>query len=150
MRCSVLGLAILVLSACAAATPPAATETVVQTLRAQLQADAVVVQQISLTPGPPATLTVEYMLNEEKIAAQAEQSMEVTLPGESERSVHAITRRVVQQVAAGAPIERVILREHLGAAPAQGMLVMLADMQAWVNGTIDDNQYHARWCCTAP
>jgi hypothetical protein len=160
MRRLVCGVGILLLGACAApahlprptisvptATSLPATD-VVQTLISQLRADEVVVVFVTLE-GIPRTLTVAYQLNEQKIVA-AQQDFEVSLVGESERSVHAITRRVIAQLDAGAGIDRVIMREQIGHLAPQPMLVQPADMRAWASGQIDDNAYHARWCCTPP
>jgi hypothetical protein len=57
---------------------------------------------------------------------------------------------VLEQVAAGAPIDRVVLQEYNGGYLANASAVAVSDMQDWAAGKLDDNQYHARWCCTPP
>jgi hypothetical protein len=125
------------------------TGPVVDALRAALQSDEVSVQAIELSGSEPATLTVQFTWNEQKMASM-NLDIELMIIYERERSVHAITRRVLEQVAAGAPIERVVLQEYNAGYLASASAVALSDMQDWAAGKLDDNQYHARWCCTPP
>ncbi len=48
------------------------------------------------------------------------------------------------------PVDRVVLREYNGGYLATASAVAVSDMQDWVAGKLDANQYHARWCCTPP
>src|SRR5687768_4486263 len=103
MRLLLLSLTVLLLAACgevpaaalpaptsAAETataalpgPTAVVDAVAQLLAEQLRADEVVVQRVEWQGGAPATLTIEYTLNDLKVAA-SQQPLDVSLTIERE------------------------------------------------------------------
>lgn len=111
-------------------------------LQTQLAADDVIVTAIQHDPGPPASVTITYQFNERGIATTT-LDLSSAIYIETERVVEAVTRRVVALVAAGAPLDHVVLL-RTGSAPEQRMRISVADMQAWSAGNLSSEAYRER------
>lgn len=120
-------------------------------LQEQLRADKVLVNTVTLGPGNPAVLTIDYQFNDHNVA-NAQVGVETAIIVETDRVVQMVSKRVVEQVEAGAKIDRVVMHMHLGQGDTPDTRrINVADMQAWSAGQLNDADYRARWCCdTAP
>jgi hypothetical protein len=133
----------------APATQPGATTQAVQgdvadTLKAQLQQDQVLVSSIRLTEGNPAVLAIDYQFDRRRYESTS-LNIDVALSQESERNIHAISRRVAALVAAGIKIDRVDLRMDVDDRSGISWQIDAADMLAWASGTISDDDYRRIW-----
>ena len=129
-------------TAAAAATPT--TDQVVNGLKTQLNADAVVVREITMEGGALPTLTINYEANITKMPEAGKQTS-ADLNTEIERSILIISKRVAAQLAAGFAVERVNLVLKFAGQTVGSTRIGARDMLDWSTGKIGDGEYRQRW-----